>query len=66
MDLNFYTHKVPVAYPQNMRQPERSKMLETYDEITQMTNSREYNPSIPEEAKDVFVKGKAVDIRNYR
>lgn len=49
-----------------MRQPERSKMLETYDEITQMTNSREYNPSIPEEAKDVFVKGKAVDIRNYR
>lgn len=65
-DLNFYTHKVPVAYPQNMRQPERSKMLETYDEITQMTNSREYNPSIPEEAKDVFVKGKAVDIRNYR
>ncbi len=24
-DLNFYTHKIPVAYPQNMRQPERKK-----------------------------------------
>lgn len=65
-DLNFYTHKIPVAYPKNMRQPERSKMVETYDEITHMTNSSEYNPPIPEDAKDVFVKGKAVGLRGYR
>ena len=65
-DLNFYTHKIPVAYPKNMRQPERSKMVETYDEITHMTNSSKYNPPIPEDAKDVFVKGKAVGLRGYR
>ncbi len=64
-DLNFYTHKVPVAYPKNMRQPERSKMVEIYDEITHMTNSSEYNPPIPEDAKDVFIKGKEVGLRGY-
>lgn len=65
-NLNFYTHKIPVAYPKNMRQPERSKMVKTYDEITHMTKSERYNPSIPEDAKDAFVKGKAVDLRHYR
>lgn len=65
-DLNYYTHKIPVAFPKNMRQPERSKMLETYDLITNMTNSREYNPLIPEEARDSFIKGKAANSRRQR
>lgn len=65
-DLNFYTHKIPVAYPQNMRQPERKKMVKTYDEIVNMTNSSAYNPPIPEDAKDVFVKGKVVGHKGYR
>lgn len=64
-DLNFYTHKVPVAFPKNMRQPERSKMVDTYDEITRMTNSRAYNPPIPEDAKDTFIKGKAVVLKGH-
>lgn len=65
-NLNFYTHKIPVAYPKNMRQPERSKMIETYDEITEITNSRAYNPVIPQDAKDAFIKGKAANLRGYR
>lgn len=65
-DLNFYIHKVPVAFPKNMRQPERSKMVETYDEIRRMTYSSEYNPSIPETAKDAFIKGKSVGLGGYR
>lgn len=65
-DLNYYTHKIPVAFPKNMRQPERSKMVETYDAITDMTNSREYNPLIPEEARDAFIKGKAANLRGRR
>lgn len=64
-DLNFFTHKIPVAFPKNMRQPERSKMVDTYEEITKMTNSRAYNPCIPEDAKDTFIKGKAVVMKGH-
>lgn len=65
-DLNFYTHKIPVAFPKNMRQPERSKMVAIYDEITNITNSRKYNPEIPEVAKDAFIKGKVAGAKGHR
>ncbi len=41
-------------------------MVKTYDEIVNMTNSSAYNPPIPEDAKDVFVKGKVVGHKGYR
>lgn len=62
-DFNFYTHKIPVAFPKNMRQPERQKMIDTYGEITKNTKSQEFNPPIPEVAMIKFVKGKAVDAK---
>lgn len=61
-DYNYYTHKIPVAYPKNMHQPEREKMIDTYEKITASTNSREFNPPIPEKAKDHFIKGKVLSV----
>ena len=60
-DLNYYTHKIPIAFPKNMRRFERGIMLETYNRMTEKTNSRTYNPSIPEEIKEAFTIGKRVN-----
>lgn len=57
-DYNYYTHKVPVAYPKNMHQPEREKMIDTYENIVNNTKSRKFNPPIPKQAKEQFIKGK--------
>jgi radical SAM superfamily enzyme YgiQ (UPF0313 family) len=65
-DFNYYTHKIPVAYPKNMTQPERASMIQTYEEITNITSSKNYNPDIPRDAKDKFLKGKQVQVRNRK
>jgi len=46
-DLNFFTHRYPVCYDNNMESPVRGKMLETHNEIAkifQNTGGRDLNP----------------------
>lgn len=60
-DLNYFTHKFPVCYPQESTYGRRKKMLETYDKIVEYTNSSLYNPptsKIPEPLKRAFLSGK--------
>lgn len=57
-DLKYYTHKIPVCYPKNpkMKVLVRHKMLVTYDNIVAQTNSRAYNPAIPLDIKQIFIR----------
>ena len=60
-DLNYFTHKFPVCYPQDSTYGKRKKMLEIYDRIVEYTNSSLYNPptsKIPEPLKRAFLSGK--------
>lgn len=57
-NLNYYTHKIPVAYPSTMLQPAREAMLNIYDEISRETESILYNPVIPDEPSKLFSRGK--------
>lgn len=60
-DLNYFTHKFPVCYPQDSTYGKRKKMLEIYDKIVEYTNSSLYNPptsKIPEPLKRAFLSGK--------
>ena len=41
-------------------------MLDTYNKMTERTNSRTYNPPIPEEVKEAFTIGKKVSTKNLR
>lgn len=59
-DFNYYTHKIPVAYPTNMKSPQRNAMISAYNQIRKTTKSELYNPAIPEEARKLFSMGKSV------
>lgn len=61
-DLNYFTHKFPVCFAdtQSGVRKVRSKMLRTYDEIVDYTDSSLYNPKtsvIPRELKQAFLNG---------
>ncbi len=60
-DLNYYTHKVPVAYPDGIKRPQREKMLKIYDDIVKTTRSENYNCPIPESAREIFLIGNTID-----
>ena len=52
-NLNYFTHKFPVCYT-GLRDVDRNtKMLNTYAEIVNITNSEKYNPLLGEEVKDL-------------
>ncbi len=62
-DLNFFTHKYPVCFAQDSNFVIRKKMLETYDEIVNYSNSQTYNPltsNMPKKLKDAFLHGKKI------
>lgn len=61
-DLKFYTHKNPIAYPKTMVRITRKEMIKTYKEIVKMFDPLyRYNPVIPTEIEEKFIKGKAVE-----
>jgi len=66
-DLNYFTHRYPVCYkgPSNQNSMIRNeKMLETHDKIAEITNSKEYNPSLDdEELKENFIGCKNIASR---
>lgn len=61
-NLDYFTHKFPVCYPQNSTYGIRKKLLETYDKIIANTDSILYNPptsKIPGDLKKAFLSGKS-------
>lgn len=56
-DLQFFTHKIPVAYPKGMNRMTRKAMLNTYDDIVDMFDAVKYNPPISNSIKKGFLNG---------
>lgn len=56
-DLAYFTHKIPVCYSKGLppKIHVRKKMLSTYDEITQLTSSQIFNPTIPDTIRAKFI-----------
>ena len=59
-DLKFFTHKVPVCFPDGMRRMTRIEMLRTYDKIVYTYNMGNYNPPIDETIRTNFINGNRV------
>lgn len=57
-DLTYFNHKIPVCYPKNPRMKiiARQTMLETYEAIVEMTDSRAYNPRVPSDIASIFTR----------
>jgi len=69
-DLSCFTHKIPIITPSTIgTRNQRQKMLQTYEDVVNITKSRQYNLEIPHGLKDIFLTGtkdfKNKDIRKY-
>lgn len=59
-DLKYFTHKIPVCFPNGMRRMTRIEMLGTYDKIVKFYNMGNYNPPINETIRTNFINGNRV------
>lgn len=61
-DLNYFTHKYPIGFYSKFEITTRQKMIETYEEIIEYTNSKMFNPSLKTQEQnyeylDAFIVG---------
>lgn len=56
-DLKYFTHKVPVAFPEGMNRITRKEMLDTYTCIVSEYQMERYNPKIDPKIRKKFVEG---------